>query len=52
MSLYIHNILQYRIRKDLVIGDVLNSVFIEIIRSSTTQNIMSYVVVFTDLLLS
>ena len=35
VSLYIHNILQYKIRKDLVIGDVVNSVFIEIIRSST-----------------
>ena len=39
VSLYIHNILQYKIRKDLVIGDVVNSVFIEIIRSSTnTKN--------------
>ena len=28
VSLYIHNILQYKIRKDLVIGDVVNSVFI------------------------
>ena len=35
MSLYIHHILQYKIRNDLVIGDVVNSVFIEIIRSST-----------------
>ena len=51
VSLYMHTILQYKIRKDLVIGDVVNSVFIEIIRSSTnTQKIMSYVVVFTYLL--
>ena len=28
VSLYIHNILQYKIRKDLVIGYVVNSVFI------------------------
>ena len=35
MSLYIHNILQYKIRKDLVIGNAVNSVFIEIIRSFT-----------------
>ena len=28
VSLYIHNILQYKIRKDLVIGNVVNSVFI------------------------
>ena len=39
MSLYIHTVLQYNIRKDLFIGDVVNSVFIEIIRSSTnTKN--------------
>ena len=42
VSLYIHNILQYKIRNDLVIGDVVNSVFIEIIRSSTnTKQIMT-----------
>ena len=28
VSLYIHNVIQYKIRKDLVIGDVVNSVFI------------------------
>ena len=51
VSLYIHNILQYKIQKNLVIGNVVNSVCIEIIRSSTNTKQIVNVVVFTDLLL-
>ena len=35
VSIYIHNIIKYKIRTVLVISDVVNSVFIDIIRSST-----------------
>ena len=42
VSMYIHNILQYKLRKDLQLGCDVNSVFIEILKSSimTKHNII------------
>ena len=40
VSLYIHTTLQYKKRVDLEIGGDVNSVFVEIFKTSTKQNII------------